>query len=214
MKETFGQKLARLRKAKGLTQEDIAKELFVSPQAVSKWENDITSPDISALVKLADLLGVSVDELLGHNSDEKEEENHQDLNKKDEDEEDDDDDDDKDERKPTLFEVIFHSSFFGICLLAYILLGILWQDQNMGWAMGWLLLLLPIVVGSVFNAFKKKSFCHFAYPVFIVIVYLTLGFLGNYYDFNGWGYWFLFITIPAYYLIFGPIDRYLKDKRN
>ena len=65
MKETFGQRLSRLRKEKGFTQEDIASQVTISPQAVSKWENDISSPDISTLGQLADLLGVSVDELLG-----------------------------------------------------------------------------------------------------------------------------------------------------
>ena len=39
MKETFGQRLLRLRKAKGLTREDIASRVTISPQAVSKWEN-------------------------------------------------------------------------------------------------------------------------------------------------------------------------------
>lgn len=62
--ETLGRRIARLRLAKTATQERLAKELNVSPQAVSKWENDINYPDISLLPDLARFLGVSVDELL------------------------------------------------------------------------------------------------------------------------------------------------------
>lgn len=65
MQETFGQRFARLRKARGRTQEEIAQKVNVTPQAVSKWENDISSPDILLLGELADLLDVSLDVLLG-----------------------------------------------------------------------------------------------------------------------------------------------------
>ena len=64
MDMTIGKRIALLRKEKGLTQEELATHMGVSPQAVSKWENDQTCPDISALPRLARLLGVSVDELL------------------------------------------------------------------------------------------------------------------------------------------------------
>lgn len=62
--ETLGRRIARLRLAKTATQERLANELNVSPQAVSKWENDINYPDISLLPDLTRFLGVSVDELL------------------------------------------------------------------------------------------------------------------------------------------------------
>ena len=62
--ETLGRRIARLRLARTATQERLAKELNVSPQAVNKWENDINYPDISLLPDLARFLGVSVDELL------------------------------------------------------------------------------------------------------------------------------------------------------
>lgn len=62
--ETLGRRIARLRLSKTATQERLAKELNVSPQAVSKWENDINYPDILLLPDLARFLGVSVDELL------------------------------------------------------------------------------------------------------------------------------------------------------
>jgi len=62
--ETLGKRIARLRKEKNLKQDDLAQKLSVSPQAVSKWENDQTCPDISLLPELAGTLGVSVDMLL------------------------------------------------------------------------------------------------------------------------------------------------------
>ena len=64
-KETFGQRLSRLRKQSELTQSDIADRLGVTPQAVSKWENDQASPDIDILIRLSDIFSISVDELLG-----------------------------------------------------------------------------------------------------------------------------------------------------
>lgn len=65
-KETLGQRIARLRKEKGLTQEELSVKLDVSAQAVSKWENDMSCPDIMLLPKLSAILGVSVDFLLGN----------------------------------------------------------------------------------------------------------------------------------------------------
>ena len=64
METTLGRRIAVLRKEKGLKQEELAEKLGISGQAVSKWENDQTCPDISLLPKLAQILGVSVDELL------------------------------------------------------------------------------------------------------------------------------------------------------
>lgn len=64
MEMTVGKRIAALRREKNLKQDDLAQMLEISPQAVSKWENDQTCPDISLLPKLAKILGVSVDELL------------------------------------------------------------------------------------------------------------------------------------------------------
>ena len=64
MDMTLGNRIAQLRRQKGLKQEDMAEALSVSPQAVSKWENDMNCPDISLLPALAKLLEISVDELL------------------------------------------------------------------------------------------------------------------------------------------------------
>lgn len=61
---TLGQRIAELRRQKGLTQEALAEALGVTPPAVSKWENSVTCPDILLLPSLARMLGVTVDALL------------------------------------------------------------------------------------------------------------------------------------------------------
>ena len=67
-KQTLGQKIAELRKAKNMTQLELANQLNITDKAVSKWERDISCPDINTFPKLAEVLEVSVDELLQANS--------------------------------------------------------------------------------------------------------------------------------------------------
>lgn len=64
MNESIGNRIAKFRKAKGLTQEGLAAQMGVSSQAVSKWETDASCPDISALPQLCRILGITTDELL------------------------------------------------------------------------------------------------------------------------------------------------------
>lgn len=74
MEQTLGMRIALLRKQKPMTQEELAEKMEVSSQAVSKWENDLSCPDIQSLPRLARLLarllGVTVDELLSGKSQE------------------------------------------------------------------------------------------------------------------------------------------------
>ena len=63
--QTLGERIAAFRKENGMTQEQLAEKCSVSAQAVSKWENDLTAPDISLLPRLAELFHKTTDELLG-----------------------------------------------------------------------------------------------------------------------------------------------------
>ncbi len=216
MKETFGQRLARLRKEKGLTQEDVASQITISPQAVSKWENDNSEPDLDTLNKLADIFNCSVDELLGREkSEQAEKENNEEI---------------KEEHASEVVDVevdgkryphrtskgfwITGASLMGLAVIAYLLMGLLWKDQNMGWKMGWVVFFLPFIISSIVECIQKRLFARFAYPFLACLVYFTLGFLGDYLGFRSWDvYWVIFITIPAFYFIFCPIDAYLKRKR-
>jgi transcriptional regulator with XRE-family HTH domain len=70
MNETIGSRIVKFRKAKAMTQEELASMLGVSSQAVSKWENAASCPDISLLPELCKVLGITTDELLTGKSDE------------------------------------------------------------------------------------------------------------------------------------------------
>ncbi len=59
----IGNKIRQMRKNAGLTQEQVAEKLGVSAQSVSKWENEISMPDISLLPDIAETFGISIDEL-------------------------------------------------------------------------------------------------------------------------------------------------------
>ena len=63
-KNTIGQFLAALRKANGMTQQELADRLNVSNKAVSRWERDECAPDLSLIPALAEMFGVTCDELL------------------------------------------------------------------------------------------------------------------------------------------------------
>ena len=247
MEETFGQRLSRIRKEKGLTQEDIAKRIVISPQAVSKWENDVSSPDILVLSSLADILGVSVDELLGRENPKSETVDSEVVDDEEkmsesEPEEETDEDENKKDKKSRIHikdgddEIIIDSHgvhlkdgedtvdisgrininndkgsvyvdndgvhiydkdgheihrhdhwggkwywissgfFFGLAIIAYILMGILLKDQNIGWKAGWIVLFAPIILSSLADAVIKKRICNFAYPILVTAVYLAMGF--------------------------------------
>ena len=63
--QTMGSRIARYRKQKNLTQEELGRAVGVTTQAVSKWENDTSLPDILLLPQLAQALGVTLDALYG-----------------------------------------------------------------------------------------------------------------------------------------------------
>lgn len=63
-KQTFGAMIAALRKEKGLTQLELAEKMGVTDKAVSKWERDLSFPDINSMPKLAGIFNVTVDDLL------------------------------------------------------------------------------------------------------------------------------------------------------
>ena len=62
--KTLGTKIAEYRKLNKMTQEDLASKLNISAQAVSKWENDLSIPDLPILIELSDMFQVTLDELV------------------------------------------------------------------------------------------------------------------------------------------------------
>ena len=64
MTQTFGSRISALRKEKGMTQSALAEKMGVTDKAVSKWERDLSFPDVGSLPKLAQIFELTVDELL------------------------------------------------------------------------------------------------------------------------------------------------------
>lgn len=62
----IGKNIARLRRERGMTQEELAQELGLSFQAVSRWETGVTTPEVDTLMRLAGVLHTSLDTLAGH----------------------------------------------------------------------------------------------------------------------------------------------------
>lgn len=73
--QTLGAAIASLRKEKGMTQLELAEQMGVTDKAVSKWERNLSCPDVASLPKLAQTLGVTVDELMYNRTAEKSEAN-------------------------------------------------------------------------------------------------------------------------------------------
>ena len=62
--KSMGETISTLRREKGMTQKELADMLNITDKAVSKWERDIACPDTQTIPKLADILGVSIEELM------------------------------------------------------------------------------------------------------------------------------------------------------
>jgi transcriptional regulator with XRE-family HTH domain len=178
-------RLQKLRKEKGYSQEQLAAELGISRQAVSKWERAESSPDTDNLICLAKLYNVSLDYLLST------EESIEEIKEQKPTEEDDEDDDE--ENSP------FAAIAILVIVITYILLGFLCDL----WHPGWIMFVFYPVLLSIVDAIKTKKVSAFLYPVFITCIYLILGFL------IGWWHpgWVLFATIPIFYIIAGMIDK-------
>ena len=66
--QNIGQIISTLRKQKGMTQNDLAEKMNVTDKAVSKWERNLSCPDVNSIPKLAEILDTTVEELLNAQS--------------------------------------------------------------------------------------------------------------------------------------------------
>ena len=66
--KSIGEMISFLRKEKGMTQNDLAQKMNVTDKAVSKWERNLSCPDVNSIPKLAEILGTTVEELLNAQS--------------------------------------------------------------------------------------------------------------------------------------------------
>ena len=126
---------------------------------------------------------------------------------------DDDDDDDEDEVLARrggfrLFEVIINAINPLAIVIAYLLCGFLIPNGE-GWRNYWVLFFLIPIIPSLLVAIRTKKFCAFAFPVLVVMVYLAIGMFINLWHPT----WVMFLFIPVYYSIFGPIDVAIHRKK-
>ena len=218
-------KLLKLRKENGYSQEELADKLGVSRQAVSKWERAESSPDTDNLIILARLYNVSLDDLLSDNESD-EEIRERTMDKENEVKVDGSSISLTDDEGQTLriekghihcykkdgTEVNFnkkHAKIISIadsiiCLIT--LITYLTVSFTTGaWHLTWIMWVAMPAVMSIVEAIVKKQISKFLYPVAITAVYL---FLGMQYDY--WHpHWILFVTIPVFYIITEPIDKYV-----
>ena len=200
-------RLQKLRKEKGYSQEQLAEALGISRQAISKWERAESSPDTDNLICLAKLYGVSLDELLSTNETVEEiVENNEtveeiDINeviksvkveipkvKK------------KMSKKDKIVELLqaINLSLIGI---VYFVLGFFFNL----WHPAWIIFLFIPINSSLIEAIANKEADEFAFPVLLAAIYLFLGTV-----YNLWHpMWIIFITIPLYY---GIIEFFEKNK--
>lgn len=218
-------RLQKLRKEKGYSQETLADALGISRQAVSKWERAEASPDTDNLILLARLYDMSLDDLLS--TDESTEdivEVNKDRNSESISLTDDEGqtvklegdsikfiNPDGTEEKLNKKALAIKSAIGGSIVLATIIGFLVWGLVFDGFYVSWVLFVLMPAVMSIIECISKKQISEFAYPLLITAIYLFLGM-----EFGLWHpYWFLFITIPAFYMITGPIDKYVfKTKKD
>jgi len=261
-------RLIKLRKEHGYSQDDLAEKLNVSRQAISKWERGEALPDTENLIELAKLYNISLDELVGLSEPKKEEndsknekknknvhakidnegfhvtndENEVHINvsgihiKDDEDEVHIDSDgvhlkDGDDEivvdsvpgveirgdkfTKKEMFSAIFFGSLMLLATVAYVVTGFLYKEP-IGvyglsfWAIGWLVYLLVFFIESIKETITSKKLKKLNVSVLVTLIFVLFGML-----YGIWHpLWLVFLFIPVYYSIVGPIDKYNKRKRN
>jgi len=217
-------RLQKLRKENGYSQEELADKLGISRQAVSKWERAESSPDTDNLIILARLYNMSLDELLYDNEtndeirertiDKTENNNTKDSITITDDEgqtvkienghircfNPDGTEEHLDKKKTVALSII------DALILAATLAGyLIWSVVGDAWYVSWVLWVLMPAIMSIFESIFKKQITKFVYPCLVTAVFC---FIGMQYDL--WHpYWILFVTIPFFYIIGDVFDKYV-----
>ena len=189
----FGDNLYNLRKAKGISQEELAEMLGVSRQAVSKWERNEAYPDTENLIAISKLFGVTIDGLI----------NSGDLCTESTQDEGENTDGQENILKLEIKRGISFAEIIPVPIvitIVYLLLGFL---TPRGWELGWTLYVLIPVYYTLVESIKKREMSSFAYPVFLTFIFLLLGM-----HFQIWHpLWVIYLTIPVYYAIADYVDK-------
>lgn len=199
-------RLIEFRKAKGLSQEALAEKLGVSRQAISKWERGESSPDTDNLIALANVYGITLDELLNS-------QNAQEIiskQKSQDDEKQAEDKKEKKEKKPSIYpelgKALFKFPFWLIVIAMYVISNLVTHLWHPSWLM---FLLLPVYyhfAGVCFCKSKKAFLLAQPIPELVIITYLFLGFALSMWAKGA----ILFFIIPIYYW---AVAFYKKSKK-
>ena len=182
MDTQIAERLQKIRKEHGYSQEQLADELGVSRQAVSKWERGEASPDTDNLIALARLYNISIDYLLFEKTAEEVK-----------------------EVKPCAEQPNvkrrYHDNVTGLVagitvmlsVIAYFVMGGVWGL----WHPAWIVFLSIPVIPTIAAAIDERDANVFCFPVLVTGIYLLLGCVWSLW--HPW--WVIFLTIPIYYLI-------------
>ena len=226
-------RLVKLRKEKGLSQEDLADALGISRQAVSKWERAEASPDTDNLICLARLYNISLDEILDTDETSEEiraEQKEKTINKESIDINKDcinitDDEGNTlrisngkvtavnsdgtiyEKEKKFRLSSYLEGVLFLMATVAFILLGSL---RN-AWASAWIIFFVPEIICSIVRCFEKKNAKEFNVFFVACAVYF---FLCMVYPGGLWHpMWVVFLSIPVYHAIVAPFSKSDDNKK-
>ena len=199
MATTLGNHIAELRENRGLTRAALAEALNVSEETIGFWEEGTVEPSDDELNRLAAYFEVNVEELEGHecHCEHCEHEHHE-----------------EEMARPHMRITSAQKLIAGlgsiIALVAYLIVGFTWKGPTgaLGWAAGWTILLLPVVISSLVMSIEDRCLGHFQISILVVMVYCDMGIIGWAYGVNLWHpFWILFFLIPIYHATAGFIDR-------
>ncbi len=222
-------KLVKLRKENGLSQEDLAAKLGISRQAVSKWERAEASPDTDNLICLAKLYNVSLDELLKTDDtiedikedqllkNEESKDNNININGKDisinENTEISGDNikikqdgkiryiKSEEAKKESRIAALVCGVIMLTTLIIYVLLSVLYDTSLWKWL--WVILLIGPIVSSIIDVIHYKNIKKFNIAFVAVMIYIILGFLKDLWH----PAWIVFLVIPAFYILANIINK-------
>lgn len=194
MKITLSENLIALRKAAGLTQEQLASKLYVTRQAVSKWERAESAPDLETLAALGELYSVTLDELICGKMNSpieiKVTEIPENAELK------------KAQRRKLAREMVFFALF--VCGTLSLLTGIIFTSLIDSVEHIWLIwLALPVLAPLAFGirfygVFGKTFIMYFLNVPIICMLVFEICVLTSA---NNYGAWLVFLFIPLYYAL-------------
>ena len=243
MEENIGKRLSEFRKRKGYSQEELASKLNVSRQSIINWENGDATPSLYYLKDLANLYGVSIDDLINVNKPiddcykkDKERTEHIHINKKGVFINVDDDHvtiskdgikitdtsgdeftlDNKKEKNKKFYKKLgslIDGSMLILVCIAYLVLGFI--DNNY-FSLLWPMFLGAFIPGGLFRCIALKKASEFPIVWIATGVYFFIGMMFPYYlNINGWHpYWAILFIIPLYFIFVNSIESLLKLRKH